>query len=394
MSGSMDRVFVECSALGFQTVLTILLALAFILLWQRQRRPFFLTWSLAWWVYAARLAFMSSFLVEHRIVWLFAHQAGTNLVALLLLLAALQFSRGIEWRPWFLGLGALAVAWAWVAIYHVNMALAGTSSALLIAAVTFWTAWVFWRQQRVTGSGSARILSWAFLLWGIHHLDYPLLRPFGTGTFYGVFIDMLIIVAVTIGILFLVLGEERRQVTARNAQLEQLTRLLLHAQEDERRRIARELHDEAGQVLSAVKIELDLEGRQGASEMVSRALAQVRDLSNLLRPSVLDDLGLVPALRGLTDDFSKRTRIEVSSSIAWCRRRSPTSRATRARGRSGSGCGPTRSGCGSRSKTTAAASPASPRPISGCSACASASRRWAVHWPSRRRPRGASAWRP
>ncbi len=312
MSSTMDRVFVECSALGFQTVLTILLALAYTWLWRRQRRAYFLTWALAWTVYAARLAFISAFLVERRIVWLFAHQAGTNLVALLLLLAAFQFSRGTEWRARFLWLGALAVAWAYVAIYHVrNMEIAGTSSALLISAVTFWTAWVFWRHQRATGSGSARILAWTFLLWGIHHLDYPLLRPFGTGTFYGVFIDMLIIVAVTIGTMFLVLGEERRQLATRSAQLEQLTRLLLRAQEDERRRIARELHDEAGQVLSAVKIELDLDGRKEASEMVSRALAQVRDLSNLLRPSVLDDLGLVPALRGLVDDFSRRTRIEV-----------------------------------------------------------------------------------
>ncbi len=313
MSATMDRVFVECSALGFQTTLTILLALAYTWLWRRQRRTYFLTWALAWTVYAARLAFMSSFLVERKIVWLFAHQACTNLVALLLLLAALQFSRGTEWRARFLWLGAAAVAWAYVAIYHVgNMAVASTSSALLISAVTFWTAWVFWRHQRTTGSGSARILAWAFFLWGLHHLDYPLLRPFGTGTFYGVFIDMLLVVAVTIGTMFLVLGEERRQLATRSAQLEQLTRLLLRAQEDERRRIARELHDEAGQVLSAVKIELDLDGRKEASEMVSRALAQVRDLSNLLRPSVLDDLGLVPALRGLVDDFSKRTRIDVT----------------------------------------------------------------------------------
>ena len=317
MSPTMDRVFVECSALGFQAVLTILLALAYTWLWRRQRRPYFLTWALAWTVYAARLAFMSAFLVERKIVWLFIHQACTNLVALLLLLAAFQLARGIEWRARFLWLGALAAAWAYVAIYHVgSMEVAGTSSAVLISAVTFWTAWVFWRHQRDTGSDSARILAWTFLLWGLHHLDYPLLRNLGVAVLYGVFADVLFIVVVALGKLSLVAGESRRALTARTAQLEQLTRLLLRAQEDERRRIARELHDEAGQVLSAVKIELDLEGRTGASQMVSRALAQVRDLSNLLRPSVLDDLGLVPALRGLVDDFSKRTRIDVSLQAA------------------------------------------------------------------------------
>jgi len=98
---------------------------------------------------------------------------------------------------------------------------------------------------------------------------------------------------------------------------------LLRAQEDERRRIARELHDEAGQVLTAVKIELDLEGRQDAGALVGRALAQVRDLSNLLRPSVLDDLGLGAALKALADDFSSRTRIGSSLDLKGATRRLP-----------------------------------------------------------------------
>jgi signal transduction histidine kinase len=102
---------------------------------------------------------------------------------------------------------------------------------------------------------------------------------------------------------------------ARATQLEQITHLLLRAQEDERRRIARELHDEAGQVLTAVKIELDLDGRVEAGAMVGRALAQVRDLSNLLRPTELD-LGLAPALQALADDFSGRTRIQIALSHA------------------------------------------------------------------------------
>src|SRR5207244_6447731 len=57
------------------------------------------------------------------------------------------------------------------------------------------------------------------------------------------------------------------------------------------------------------KIGPDLPGRRGPSELVGTALAQVRALSNLLRPTVLDDLGLVPAIRALMEDFSRRTRI-------------------------------------------------------------------------------------
>jgi signal transduction histidine kinase len=72
-----------------------------------------------------------------------------------------------------------------------------------------------------------------------------------------------------------------------------------------------------------VKIELELEGKREAGAMVGRALAQVRDLSNLLRPSVLDDLGLVPALRALADDFATRTRIALTLDLEGADRRLP-----------------------------------------------------------------------
>ncbi len=309
----MDRTTVELSALGFQALVTGLLALVHWGLWRQQHRPYFAVWAGAWAAFALRLGFISAFVITRREVWLFAHQATTGISALLLLWAALQFSRGARWRRRYLWLGVAAVAWAWLAIFVIrDMRTAGLSAAVLLAGVTLWTGVVFWRQRRHGDSPGATVLAWTFTLWGLHHLDYPLLRPLGTGVLYGVFADVLFIVAATVGTLFLVLGDGRRALEARSHQLEQLTRLLLRAQEDERRRIARELHDEAGQVLTAVKIELDLEGKQEAGEMVGRALAQVRDLSNLLRPTVLDDLGLVPALRGLVDDFSKRTRIEAT----------------------------------------------------------------------------------
>ncbi len=306
----MDRLLVELSALAFQALFTLLLAMVYFLLWQRQGRPHYFTWAAAWALYATRLVFICVFLVRRETVWLFLHQAVTGLSALLLLLAALQFSGRVRWRPAYLGLGALAIGWAALAIFGIgNMAVAGLSSAVLLSAVTLWTGQVFWRYQRQVGSRGAGVLALTFTLWGLHHLDYPLLRPLGSAVLFGVFADVLFIMAVAIGTLFLVLREGRQALEERTGQLEQLTRLLLAAQEMERKRIARELHDEAGQILTAVKIELDLDGRREASEMVGRALDQVRNLSNLLRPRVLDDLGLGPALRGLVEDFSRRTRI-------------------------------------------------------------------------------------
>ena len=104
---------------------------------------------------------------------------------------------------------------------------------------------------------------------------------------------------------------------AQNA-LQMFSRQLIDAQEDERRRISRELHDQIGQILTAVKMNLYTvqqfcKTSEAASsvkdniEAVDEALRLVRDLSVDLRPPVLDDLGLVTALRWYVDRYLKRT---------------------------------------------------------------------------------------
>ncbi len=130
----LDRTFVECSALGFQSVVTSILAVACYVLWRRQRRPYFLTWSAAWAVYVVRLACMSTFLVRRDMVWLFLHQSATGISALLLLLAALQLSRGLLLRPYHGLVVPLSLAWAWFTIYEMHsMLVAGTTSTLLLS---------------------------------------------------------------------------------------------------------------------------------------------------------------------------------------------------------------------------------------------------------------------
>jgi signal transduction histidine kinase len=308
----------ELAALGFQALFTLVLAAVYFGLYRQQRQPCFLTWAFAWTLYGARLAFISAYLV-HRAegpsaeVWLFGHQAMTALTALLLLYAAFQFSHGLPWRKRYLVVGAAALAWAAFSVLVIhNMAVAGATNGLLLAGVTLWTGSVFWRHIRRSDSLGTRLLAWTYTLWGLHHLDYPILRPLGQGVVWGVILDVLFILSVTLGTLAMVLGQERRTLAQRTQQLEQLTQLLLRAQEEERRRIARELHDEAGQALTAAKISLDLAGRGDESALVGRALEQVRDLSELLRPRALDDLGLASALRALVEDFGARTRIDVS----------------------------------------------------------------------------------
>jgi two-component system sensor histidine kinase UhpB len=103
-------------------------------------------------------------------------------------------------------------------------------------------------------------------------------------------------------------------------------RRALGAQESERRRIARELHDEVGQVLTAVVLQLDRTqravGRQQrgeleeAREAVRGSLEEVRAIARRLRPEALDDLGLRTALAALTNDVARRAGVEVDRSLS------------------------------------------------------------------------------
>jgi signal transduction histidine kinase len=111
-------------------------------------------------------------------------------------------------------------------------------------------------------------------------------------------------------------------------ELRRLSRQLVKAQEDERRRLSRELHDEVGQILTALRVgigNLERADRKPGSSfhehiedakgLAEQALKSVRNIATGLRPSVLDDFGLGPALQWQTRDFSRRTGIPVDLRI-------------------------------------------------------------------------------
>jgi signal transduction histidine kinase len=120
-------------------------------------------------------------------------------------------------------------------------------------------------------------------------------------------------------------AEQQHERTERaEKELRNLSQQLVRAQEDERRRLSRELHDEVGQTLTALRVELgNLEKlRTGAEEpfrvhlddakeLTAQTLRSVRSLAMGLRPSILDDLGLGPALEWQAREFSRRTGIPV-----------------------------------------------------------------------------------
>jgi signal transduction histidine kinase len=117
-------------------------------------------------------------------------------------------------------------------------------------------------------------------------------------------------------------------VSEARRQLENLSARLVQAQETERRSLARELHDEVGQALSAVLVELRnlstglaVQSEEQLSRhvetikgLVENTVRTVRNMSLLLRPSMLDDLGLIPALRWQAREVSRQTCMDVTVS--------------------------------------------------------------------------------
>lgn len=105
--------------------------------------------------------------------------------------------------------------------------------------------------------------------------------------------------------------------------LQRLSAKLVNAQDEERRTIARELHDEIGQALTAIKVDLSMVGKNStltereslgvreARQLAERALQEVRDLSQLLHPAMLDDLGLPETVAWYLNGYSARTGIRA-----------------------------------------------------------------------------------
>ena len=480
----------ETSLVVFQACVTLGIAGLFLALAVTYRKRYFGIWGGAWSLYALRLGIIALFLVTSDRIWLFWHQVATGWTALLLLWAALVFSRQLPWDRRYYGLLLIPVLWSYIAIYRVeNFLLAAIPAVLFLSLVTLGTGVVFAQYWRRAASKGGAVLAAAFLLWGVHHLDYTFLRARGAWVPYGYYLDVLFELAVGGGMLLLVLEDQQRGVGAlamlseelqrslrpadvvtavlertlslrpvvgcalyredaagglvfrggsgvcagwgatalatadptnpdsapilaaprdgaprvvhtwpsgptgtgavaahpyaaflpvftgeraagtfvivarardpfasmdrgflralgqqigaalqhaelyaaleeRGAELRRASASLLRAAETERLRIARELHDETGQVLTAIKLELaelerlvagspaGTEAARRAADLAGRALESIRATARGLRPAVLDDLGFVPALRTLAEEFAGRTGVTVDLQAA------------------------------------------------------------------------------
>jgi signal transduction histidine kinase len=460
----------EIGAALFQATITFGMAGLFFFLYSKYRKAHFFWWAIAWGLYALRLTAIISFLATSTWSWLYWHQVVTGWTALGLLWAALVFSRQLAWRSRYALFLLFPVVWSYLALFQLdNFMLAAGPAVAFLSLTTLWTGFVFVQYRRRTGSTPAAVLAGTFLLWGLHHLDYPLLRARGAWNPWGYYLDSLFLLAVAGGVLLLVIEELRqglhtlsalsgdlrrperddlldallqrplslrgvrgaalfppaaagaapircvgdcltwegrvppasirtlvdealrtgrpvlrseqrpsggtppftavlpltgsgapggalvivgevaapfaalddsilvavgeqigaalenaelyRKLASRTADLERLSVRMIQQHEEQRQRLARELHDETAQVFSALKLQLG-SLRESAEpslaprfekllELVNAGRRSIRNVTEDLRPSLLDDLGLVPALRALVSDFREWSGLAV-----------------------------------------------------------------------------------
>jgi signal transduction histidine kinase len=238
------------------------------------------------------------------------------------------FSDGANWSRWMLSRqqlepAALAVTLigvsALVATVASRFGASGFASVLLLAPLppVLWAAIRFGEK----GASGAILMVTIVLTW--HALHFPDL-PFGHNADYGLIALQLFLMALAMPILLLgaLIDELRRteQVTR------QLAASLLTAQDDERRRIARDLHDTTGQnLIAATLISGQIQKTLPPSEqrtlnqledVLQQAIREIRTVSYLLHPPLLDEAGLELALRDYVSGYSERSGVEVSLNIA------------------------------------------------------------------------------
>jgi signal transduction histidine kinase len=123
------------------------------------------------------------------------------------------------------------------------------------------------------------------------------------------------------------LEQRNLEVLKQAEQVRDLSNRLLENQDNERRRVARELHDGVGQLLAAINMNLSKldkpylspDARRSLMEsftLIEQATKEIRTVSHLLHPPLLDEIGLEPAVRWYVEGFAKRSKIAVNMQLA------------------------------------------------------------------------------
>jgi signal transduction histidine kinase len=209
------RELTEVSAAILQIVVTLGLAAVCAALYRNYGKPFYAWWTVAWLLYVVRLSAILTFLLTGEWFALYWHQVLTGWTALAVLATAVVFSRGGGFRWWFAAAAVFPPLWSYLSIYVLDSFFwAALPAVAFLSGATILTGVVFWRYALRVGSVGARVLAASFVLWGLHHLDYPFLRARGAWVPWGYYLDIIFELAVGAGILLLVADDLRRGVHA------------------------------------------------------------------------------------------------------------------------------------------------------------------------------------
>jgi len=155
--------------------------------------------------------------------------------------------------------------------------------------------------------------------WTIFHREPPLYKDsfYVTTTILAGGVGLYVTTAYTVQIFAKLFRQKNESLRERETKLQKLWKELISAREEERSRIAKRLHDQLGQTLMGIKMKLDILDKEiedqrlkEVKDLLGEAITESRDLSHLLRPSALDELGLAPALRELVENFDSSTDID------------------------------------------------------------------------------------
>ena len=224
-------------------------------------------------------------------------------------------NRQVDWAAVAMVVAMGANALAYFAATPGYPALLANALALLVFGATVICAWSPLRTA-VIGTGFAQ----AFMLVGL----FAHRREDMAADHFIFAIGSLLFAAAIAAFCANIMEAARVGIARREDELEGLSNRLMSVQEDERRRLSRELHDGVGQELTAVVSHLwlierrlppaDPELKTQVSEvrgMAAKTLAEIRELSQLLRPSLLDDWGLIPSLEAQVKTFKTHQEIDV-----------------------------------------------------------------------------------
>jgi len=193
---------------------TLVLALVYLYLFAQNRERYLGIWTLAWAVYSLRFVFELWMLVGEKLtVLLIVNQLLTLLSGLLLLWGTHVFVGKVMSKWWTYG-SALGAAWI------ITGVLSGFSFILLslptftfLGVINIWTGIAFLKSKEMGGVGSL-VTGWAFVIWGIHKIDYPFLRPLLWFAPWGYLIGAVLQLVVAIGILLVYFNKTRADLSA------------------------------------------------------------------------------------------------------------------------------------------------------------------------------------